>query len=430
LLDEWLARGVILLLLSPHNVAARHGGTDIRLGESVFHPLSTVLTGDYDVDRLDYMQRDGKMSGAGFGQVDLERFLYSMMLVKTTGAFEILPSSKALSTIESAVLERYKEYKWLVFHHKVLFFNQLTVELARDIFRDPTVRSSLFSQWSTDVPAAREYLSQMLQGLSSPSANIPPLNLYDGAKLGLDPGAWVLHGAFFVSNDDTYLMDDVWFCTRARALCNESPQGKLYREALVDRTTCGITVWKDLAEFECFDNECSKVANDCTDLADLANEDRKDQFPSKVGRWLKQIWDYMRHDRFGERACQIVQQYIEHELSGCGQQGIRTMFIPVNWRKLFGKLDSKRILGRRGDPVPLLSNSRLLKKLSGLEGEIPFYACLVGETEQLVKLKADLSQEKLLQLVARGFIIGLASCWRDPGAEEVRGAWYTVTEAE
>lgn len=96
------------------------------------HPLlaclHSIVSGNLDADRCDYVRRDGLASAFEFGDFDLERILHTLRFVKHDGRFELAPTTVALSALESFFLERYRIYRWLVFHPTAV---QLDVALSR-----------------------------------------------------------------------------------------------------------------------------------------------------------------------------------------------------------------------------------------------------------------------------------------------------------
>jgi len=427
-IDDYIARGVILVLLAPPDVSALHDGARITFEQSVFSTLSSILMGDYDVDRLDYLQRDGRISGAGCGDIDLDRFVESMMLVESGGQFQVMPTSKALSTVETVLLERYKEYKWVVFHHKVTLFNELTVEIARDILADRAIREKLFCKCTETEPSADVYREEMLGSLGDPGKQLPPLNLYRGSDLKLPPGAYSLNGRYFVDNDHSYLLDDVWFCLRFRSLCRASEEGRIYVAALVDRKKCALTLWKDLSQFRGFRNECTSQAGISVELRELANKEQPDTFPELASDWLKRLWAAMREEEtFGESSSDALSEAIQGKLRRAKWPSVRVLMVPLHWSRLFGRLENKLVMGRRGSPVSLLENSNLLSRLAGLDGEIPFYLYAIGPEREIGLLNDSTTEEERLRIAAAGFIQGVISCWNDPATPEFRGLWREVT---
>jgi len=78
-----------------------------------------------DADRMDFVLRDGRNSGSDFGIYDLRRLVNSFRIhvvdvQGTVQAVAIRPLSTALSAIESLIQERYKIYRWVLFHHRVM----------------------------------------------------------------------------------------------------------------------------------------------------------------------------------------------------------------------------------------------------------------------------------------------------------------------
>lgn len=88
---------------------------------AIKHLVDSVV----DVDRMDFVLRDGRASGSEFGTYDLRRLVSSFRVhvVELNGAPQQLllrPLNKSLSAIESLIQERYKLYRWVLFHHRVM----------------------------------------------------------------------------------------------------------------------------------------------------------------------------------------------------------------------------------------------------------------------------------------------------------------------
>jgi len=96
----------------------------------VLRCLGKIVSRDgFDADRGDYVLRDGYASSFEFGQYDLTRILDNLRFwQQPTGDFELVATTTATSALESYFLERYRIWRWLVFHHSV---TQGHVALAR-----------------------------------------------------------------------------------------------------------------------------------------------------------------------------------------------------------------------------------------------------------------------------------------------------------
>ena len=81
--------------------------------------LHSLVGGQIDSDRLDFIDRDGYASGLGFGGFDRDRIISALRLHSNNGEYRIRPTTSAMSAVEAFFLERYRNHRWLVFHHNV-----------------------------------------------------------------------------------------------------------------------------------------------------------------------------------------------------------------------------------------------------------------------------------------------------------------------
>ena len=90
--------------------------------------LHSIVSGELDADRCDYVRRDAYESGL-FGDYDIHRILSTVRFKRPlNGELELNPTTVASSALEGFFLERYRVFVWLVFHPMVL---RLEVALAR-----------------------------------------------------------------------------------------------------------------------------------------------------------------------------------------------------------------------------------------------------------------------------------------------------------
>lgn len=102
--------------------------------EGAFLTIHKIISSDIDADRADFLLRDGMTSGIGFGQYDITRLVESMVLYEDENEhFHIVPTTSALSTIESFLVERYKMYKWLYYHPHVVLTDTALSYLLRKL---------------------------------------------------------------------------------------------------------------------------------------------------------------------------------------------------------------------------------------------------------------------------------------------------------
>lgn len=82
--------------------------------------LHSLIDGDIDVDRADYLKRDGRNLGADFGQFDLDRIATNLVLAKTDDlGFVTAVDEKAAAAVEAYFLARSRSAQLMIHHHKV-----------------------------------------------------------------------------------------------------------------------------------------------------------------------------------------------------------------------------------------------------------------------------------------------------------------------
>ena len=84
--------------------------------------LHSVLDGQFDVDRLDFLCRDSAGAGTEFGQLDVTNLLRNLELHRTgPHDWRIGLGAQALSSFdETMLLQRAQHYRWVVQHHMVV----------------------------------------------------------------------------------------------------------------------------------------------------------------------------------------------------------------------------------------------------------------------------------------------------------------------
>lgn len=116
-----LTSGVLSEILTEHLGAdAPRRIHDLMTGTSL-SPLQGLISGSLDLDKIEYLRRDGTMCGVPYGEIDVDRLLNSLVLVPagpggtlTTGVHE-----KGVSALESLLFSRYQMYRNVYWHHAV-----------------------------------------------------------------------------------------------------------------------------------------------------------------------------------------------------------------------------------------------------------------------------------------------------------------------
>jgi HD superfamily phosphohydrolase len=91
-----------------------------------------LLHSPIDVDRLDYITRDNRMTGAGVLSFDVDRMVDAYTAHPEAG---LALTEKALSTIGNYLEGRIALYMWVTQHHKAVYANRLLQELLGEYER-------------------------------------------------------------------------------------------------------------------------------------------------------------------------------------------------------------------------------------------------------------------------------------------------------
>lgn len=92
-------------------------------------PLSVVKTlvdSEVDADRIDFVRRDGLLAGGEYGNFDIRRLCDSVFIERDEWGWRVGYSEKAITSLEALLLDRYRAYAWIQFHHRVVTMKTLT----------------------------------------------------------------------------------------------------------------------------------------------------------------------------------------------------------------------------------------------------------------------------------------------------------------
>lgn len=82
--------------------------------------LGQVISGELDVDRMDYLLRDSYYTGVAYGVIDVERLIYNMVLEDN-----LMLKRKGVQAAESMLLARYFMYPSVYQHHTTRIINSM-----------------------------------------------------------------------------------------------------------------------------------------------------------------------------------------------------------------------------------------------------------------------------------------------------------------
>ncbi|MBR9990076.1 MAG: HD domain-containing protein [Gemmatimonadetes bacterium] len=85
------------------------------------NPLQGLVSGSLDLDKIEYLKRDAHFCGVPYGDVDVDRLLYSLTLLPDpdTGALEVGVHEKGVAALESLLFAKYQMFRNVYWHHAV-----------------------------------------------------------------------------------------------------------------------------------------------------------------------------------------------------------------------------------------------------------------------------------------------------------------------
>jgi HD superfamily phosphohydrolase len=84
-------------------------------------PLQGLISGSYDLDKIDYLRRDSLLCGVPYGVIDEGRLIQAMRLLRDpqTGKLAVGIAAKGLAAVESLLFAKYQMYRNVYWHHAV-----------------------------------------------------------------------------------------------------------------------------------------------------------------------------------------------------------------------------------------------------------------------------------------------------------------------
>lgn len=95
--------------------------------------FASLVSGQIDADRMDYLLRDSKCSGMSYGQFDLEKVIEGLAVsVEKTGRYRVCITEQYLPAIEGYFYARYQMYNNIYFHPYKMFSEELFCRILRE----------------------------------------------------------------------------------------------------------------------------------------------------------------------------------------------------------------------------------------------------------------------------------------------------------
>ena len=95
--------------------------------------MGHIISGDLDVDRMDYLLRDSYYTGVAYGVIDVERLIHNMKLDGN-----LILKAKGVQAAESMLLARYFMYPSVYQHHTTRIINSMFRRCLNQLFKKET----------------------------------------------------------------------------------------------------------------------------------------------------------------------------------------------------------------------------------------------------------------------------------------------------
>jgi HD superfamily phosphohydrolase len=130
-------------------------------------PLGDIISGELDVDRMDYLLRDSYYTGVAYGIIDVERLLANMKLEDG-----LILHGKGVQAAESMLLARYFMYPSVYQHHTTRIVNSMFRRCLAKLLEKGVINpEEIYRYDDTDLIAAaraeKNYVGQVMERLDN-----------------------------------------------------------------------------------------------------------------------------------------------------------------------------------------------------------------------------------------------------------------------
>lgn len=115
-------------------------------------PLSGLISGSLDLDKIEYLKRDAFMCGVPYGEVDVHRLTQSMQVVADpeTAKPAVGIREKGLSALESLLFAKYQMYRNVYWHHAVRSATAMYKRVVEDALRVGAIDPELLASYTDE----------------------------------------------------------------------------------------------------------------------------------------------------------------------------------------------------------------------------------------------------------------------------------------
>ncbi|MBL8959497.1 MAG: hypothetical protein JNJ98_06580, partial [Gemmatimonadetes bacterium] len=115
-------------------------------------PLQGLISGSLDLDKIEYLKRDGLMCGVPYGEIDVDRLIHALTVAvdPLAGRPVVAIHEKGLSALESLLFAKYQMYRNVYWHHAVRSATAMYKRLVEHAIRDGAVSVHALAEYSDE----------------------------------------------------------------------------------------------------------------------------------------------------------------------------------------------------------------------------------------------------------------------------------------
>ena len=140
LVGHFLADEHVGKALNSISKVAREAIEELVRGASS-NPLQGLVAGSLDLDKIEYLKRDAWFCGVPYGDVDVDRLLHALTLVRDpeTNRLEVGVHEKGVAALESLLFAKYQMFRNVYWHHAVRAGTVMYKRIVSDALQDGVV---------------------------------------------------------------------------------------------------------------------------------------------------------------------------------------------------------------------------------------------------------------------------------------------------
>jgi deoxynucleoside triphosphate triphosphohydrolase SAMHD1 len=188
------AKCILGLLLRDASVFSKVTAEEVGYGFREF--LKTIISGELDIDKMDYLLRDSFFSGVKYGSYNLDHLLNTLRIGFSSEPYwvGVAITEKGVGAFEDFVHSRFQLYQYMYSHKTVVGFKWLLKKAMNEVMMDSSAKKDVKSavsdlsklQWFTDMFFWERFRSYAARNVTSASARLLSREPLDHLQSGED----------------------------------------------------------------------------------------------------------------------------------------------------------------------------------------------------------------------------------------------------